>query len=243
MNFDNIINIISEYQEMIISLIFILLMFIIVEYVLPKKKSLNSFYNRNTWNKVIDNLSNQGITNLDYYINEESIIKRVKEHYNENHNVENLNSKLNQLDNSKAFKSKFLILNFNSVIIALVVGILGYLITINSSSREETYSNIKNIVFTALVLLIMITFAGIHDLRNENRNNILDVSISIHKCVIQEQLKKIEDEKQQKIEKSRRKQNEQLILELKEIQELLKCNNEDKVVISKACNKIINDIF
>lgn len=243
MNFDNIISIISEYQEMIISLIFIVLMFIIVEYVLPQNKFLNSFYNKNTWNKVIDNLIKQGITNLEQDINEEEIIKEVKEYYKNNYNDENLNLKLNQLENSKAFKSKFIILNFNSVIIALVVGVLGYIITINGGSRDETYSNIKNILFTALALLIMITFAGVHDLRNENRNNILDVSINIHKSVIQEQLKKIEGKKQQKIEKNRNKQNELLILELKEIQNLLKCNNEEKTIIAKACNKIINDIF
>lgn len=45
------------------------------------------------------------------------------------------------------------------------------------------------------------------------------------------------------IEKKEKEKSKQLILELKEIKELLKYNNEDKVIISKACNKIINDIF
>lgn len=224
----------------IIIIIYIIL--IITTALVTRKKSINKFFINKAWNKVIVCLTEQGITNLEKDFNEEEIISKVREYYKDNFNCENLNLQLIKLETLRVGKSNFMISNFNGLLVALMLGIIGWFISLSSNYKGLVFP-ITYIISVSLFLLILITKGAYSDLFKAGKNSRLDVSINIHKSVIQEQLKKIEEKKQQEIEKSKQVENQQLIFELKEIQKLLKCNNEDKRIVTEACNKIMKDIF
>ena len=189
-----------------------------------KYKSIDKYFNNKDWNAIIQNLIEQDIANLKKNLNEEEIISTVRENYKDNSSYTDMKLILIELDNLKLYRSKFRYSNLQSLLIALILGVISWVVSLSGNKLDGSY-----ILYLSYILLGMIAVGAYHDLFKDTKDTRLDISINIHKSVIEERLKIIEEKKQQ--------QNEQLI------QELLKCNNEDKDILKKACNKIINDIF
>lgn len=92
-------------------------------------------------------------------------------------------------------------------------------------------------LFMAIVFFEWILFKPLRTINDIAKN----IAININKSTIEARLKEIgENKSKQELEKNN---NNQLIIELKEIQKLLKCNNDDKIIVKEACNKIVKNIF
>lgn len=116
------------------------------------------------------------------------------------------------------------VFNLGTVLVAICVG---YISTFTISADNYLALSIAGACLAFGILGIWIWKEICKD---DNNNRI--IAINILKNIIVEIL-----------DEAKKKENKKVIKELKKIQKLLKCNNEDRVSIQKACNKIINDIF
>lgn len=202
--------------------------------------------------------------------NENIILYKLRKIYDDNINKLNedeLNNQLIILDNRKLSINSFKFSELTMSVISLAFSVLAIILTIyniasdlgkytdnligNTTQKLESIKSdipvLKNffaafpsmIFYASLIIIVVILFDVIIFTIEKRRK----IAINMHRSVIKGQLKKIEEKMQIEMEKSKSIQNEQLILELKEIQMLLKDNGEGKTIIKKACNKIIDDIF
>ncbi len=160
----------------------VIIILYIIAIVAIRNKSMNKFFINIAWNKVITNLTEQGITNLKKDLNEEEIISRVREYYKDNFNYENLNLTLIKLENLKLGRSKFMISNFNALLVSLLLGIIGWVISLSSNNNTMNFDK-RWIVYVSFFLLIMVGVGGYEDLFLIGRNSRLEVSVNIHKSI------------------------------------------------------------
>jgi hypothetical protein len=151
-----------------------------------KYKCIDKYFFKRDWNIITQNLIKQGITTLEKDLNEKEIIVTVREYYKDNSNYGDMKLKLIELENLKLFRSKFKFSNFHSLLITLVLGVIGWVI----SSPGNRISG-EFILFVSYILLAMIAVGAYHDLFKDNKDTRLDVSINIHKNIIKEQLEKL----------------------------------------------------
>jgi len=179
---------------MVLGIIIVVTMFLLIAIIIVMNKFIDKisekFFKNIFWNYIIKNLTKQGITNLEEDINEEAIISRVRIYYKNHYNYENLNLILMKLENQKLDRIKFMMSNFHALLVGLLVGVVGCL---SSLSKIDT----NTIGCVGFILLVLIGSGTFKDLLSEGENSRLDIAINIHKSVIREQLKKIEEDKKQ----------------------------------------------
>lgn len=158
--------------------------------------------------------------------------------------ISKLRVKLNTYISKYKYNNKSSLDTIITVIITTLTTLTITSYNIQSQSNKELVTLIvKNLGndFATAVFIVLIVY-GIKGIINEFVKNKFEYYLMI-KNIIDEVEKEKSIEMQKEIEKDKQEENEQVILKLKEIQDLLKCGNEDKGIIKKACNKIINDIF
>lgn len=118
------------------------------------------------------------------------------------------------------------------------------LLTLSMTLYNIQFQTNKDLVITIVKSLkddfafAVFLITGVYGIRGVFRE-LTDIKLQYYlmvKSIIDEIENKAKDE-------AKKEDSEQLTLEIKEIQNILKRNNEDKIIIKKACNKIINEIF
>lgn len=176
--------------------------------------------------------------------------KAYKFMYQKKYNEQNesyiscLSVKLNTYLNKYKYRNKSSIDTIVTIIMTTLLTLTMTSYTIQSQNNKEFVTfiskNLGNDFATAMFLVMGVY--GIKAIFHEFIISKVEYYLMI-KNIIDEIEKEKKVENQKEIENFKQKQNEQLISELKEIQKLLKDNNEDKAIIKKACNKIIDNIF
>lgn len=159
---------------------------------------------------IVEYLEEQGIIGLVESCDEEDIINKLREEYqNDKITDKTLRNKLIVLENEKIKLDRY---NFNTEFGILIAIFIGYISMLMAVANSGLQIKINTILYTTIGLFALIIIVALNThFKDKNKNNV-KIAINIHKSIIEEKLKEMNKE-----EKSNHKTKE----DLKELQNSL----------------------